>query len=50
MAKRETMFVEFLERVAPADAEMLASIKDKKPIKGITLQHVVEALPGLIVA
>ena len=48
--KRETMFVEFLERVAPADAEMLASIKDKKPIKGITLQHVTEALPGLIVA
>ena len=48
--KRETMFVEFLERVCPADALMLATIKDKKPIKGITLQHVVEALPGLIVA
>lgn len=48
--KRETMFVEFLERVAPKDAEMLCQIKDKKPIKGITLQHVVEALPGLISA
>jgi hypothetical protein len=46
--KRETMFVEFLERCAPADAAMLSEIKDKKPIKGITLQHVVEALPGLI--
>lgn len=46
--KRETMFVEFLERVAPADAEMLCLFKDKKPMKGITLQHVTEALPGLI--
>jgi hypothetical protein len=46
--KRERMFVEFLERVAPKDAEMLCLIKDKKPIKGITLQHVVEGLPGLI--
>lgn len=46
--KRETMFVEFLENVAPKDAELLCLIKDKKPIKGITLQHVTEALPGLI--
>ena len=46
--KRETMFVEFLERVAPKDAEMLCLFKDKKPIKGITIQHVSEALPGLI--
>lgn len=46
--KRETMFVEYLERVAPADAELLCAIKDKKPVKGITLQHVTEALPGLI--
>lgn len=46
--KRETMFVEFLERVAPKDAEMLCLFKDKKPMKGITLQHVTEALPGLI--
>jgi hypothetical protein len=48
--KRETMFIELLERVAPKDAELLCTIKDKKPIKGITLQHVVEALPGLISA
>lgn len=46
--KRETMFVEFLERIAPKDAEMIVHIKDKKPIKGITLQHVTEGLPGLI--
>ena len=46
--KRETMFVELLENVAPKDAELLCQIKDKKPIKGITLQHVTEALPGLI--
>ena len=46
--KRESMFVELLENVAPKDAELLCQIKDKKPIKGITLQHVVEALPGLI--
>lgn len=46
--KRETMFVEFLERLAPKDAELICTIKDKKPIKGITYQHVVEALPGLI--
>jgi hypothetical protein len=46
--KRETMFVEFLEKLAPKDAELICNIKDKKPIKGITYQHVVEALPGLI--
>ncbi|CAB4162956.1 hypothetical protein UFOVP787_199 [uncultured Caudovirales phage] len=46
--KRETMFVEFLERIAPKDAEMIVHIKDKKPIKGVTLQHVTEGLPGLI--
>lgn len=46
--KRETMFVEFLERLDPKDAEMIVHIKDKKPIKGITIQHVTEGLPGLI--
>lgn len=46
--KREAMFVELLERLAPKDAEMLCLFKDKKPMKGITLQHVTEALPGLI--
>jgi hypothetical protein len=46
--KRETMFVQLLENVAPKDAEMLCLIKDKKPIKGITLEHVTKGLPGLI--
>ena len=47
-AKREAMFIEFLERLDPKDAQLLLSAKAKKPIKGITLQHVTEALPGLI--
>lgn len=48
-AKREMMFVELLERVAPNDAVLLCSIKDKSlPFAGITLQHVKEGLPGLI--
>jgi hypothetical protein len=48
-AKREQIFIEFLERLAPRDAELLVAIKDKKlPFKGITIQHVITALPGLI--
>lgn len=46
--KREMMFIQFLERLAPADADMLCNAKDKKPIKGITIGHVKDALPGLI--
>lgn len=46
--KREMMFVEFLEKLAPKDAELLISAKEKKPVKGITIQHVKEAFPGLI--
>lgn len=46
--KKEMMFVEFLEKLAPKDAELLLNAKDKKPIKGITIHHVKEALPGLI--
>jgi hypothetical protein len=48
-AKREMMFVELLERVAPNDAKLLCSIKDKKmPFPGITIDHIKEGLPGLI--
>ena len=48
-AKRESMFIEFLERVCPEDAELLCSIKEKKlPTPGITLEQVIAALPGLI--
>jgi hypothetical protein len=47
--KRESMFVEMLESVAPADAKLLCAIKDKKlPWKGITAEIVNEAFPGLI--
>ncbi len=46
--KRERMFVEFIERLAPEDAKMILQLKDKKPLKGITLEHVVKGLPGLI--
>lgn len=48
--KREMMFIEFLERLDPKDAKLILQVKDKKPPKGITLQHVIEALPGLIQA
>lgn len=47
-SKREMMFMQFLERLAPKDAELLLNAKEKKPIKGITINHVKEALPGLI--
>lgn len=47
--KRESLFVEMLETVAPADAKLLCSIKDKKlPWKTITPEIVNEAFPGLI--
>lgn len=47
--KRESMFVEMLESVAPADAKLLCAIKEKKlPWKGITAEIVAEAYPGLI--
>ena len=47
-AKRESMFVEFLERLDPDDAKLILAIKDKKmPFNGITIQHVKEGLPGL---
>lgn len=46
--KREMMFIEFLERIDPKDAEMLLAAKDKKKIQGINIKHINEALPGLI--
>lgn len=46
--KRESMFVEFLERLDPLDAKLVLAIKEKKmPFPGITLQHVKEGLPGI---
>jgi hypothetical protein len=47
--KREAMFIELLESVAPADAKLLCAIKDKKfPYKNVTADIVSEAFPGLI--
>ena len=46
--KREQMFISLLENVDPKDALLLCAIKEKKlPYKGITIQHVLEGLPGL---
>lgn len=47
-AKREQMFIEMLENIHPYDAKLLLKMKNKEPIKGITKEHVMEALPGLI--
>jgi hypothetical protein len=48
--KREMMFIELLEKVDKKDAELLCAIKDKKlPFPGITIKHVTEAFPGMIV-
>ena len=47
--KRELMFIEMLETIAPADAKMLCVIKEKKlPWKSITVDIVKEAFPNLI--
>lgn len=47
--KREKLFVDLMEGIAPEDAELLESIKDKKmPYKGITKKVVEKAFPGLI--
>jgi hypothetical protein len=47
--KRETMFIEFLENVSPADAEMVVLMKDKKhPFKGLNADMVREAFPDLL--
>jgi Family of unknown function (DUF6433) len=47
--KRETMFIELLESVAPADAILLCAIKEKKlPWKGITVDVINEAFPNFI--
>lgn len=46
--KRETLFIEMLEAVAPEEAELLLMVKDKKlTYKGITRKLVEEALPEI---
>jgi len=47
--RREFLFIQLLEALSPKEAELLASVKDKKiPYKGITAKFVEEAFPGLI--
>jgi hypothetical protein len=47
--RREALFIQLLESIAPADADLLCAIKDKKmPYKGINQQLVREAFPGLL--
>lgn len=46
--KRESMFVELLQCIDPADARLIESIKDKKlPWEGLSPKTVLEAYPGL---
>lgn len=48
-ARREALFIQMLESLAPADADLLCAVKDKKiPYKGINAQLVKEAFPGLL--
>lgn len=47
--KRESLFIALLESVDPEDAKVLLAAKDKKlPYKGITVNLINEAYPGLI--
>jgi hypothetical protein len=49
--KRETMYIQLLEAVAPKDAVLLVSIKDKKlPWRGLKPETILKAFPGLFVA
>lgn len=46
--KRETMFIDLLGSVAPSDAKLLLSIKNKKlPYPGLNADLVLKAFPGL---
>jgi hypothetical protein len=45
--QREKIFVDVLQSLAPADAELLISIKDKKLPYGLTADLIREALPQL---
>jgi hypothetical protein len=49
--KRERMFIDILEAIDPADAELLVAVKDKKsPYKGLTQDVVLAAFPELFPA
>jgi hypothetical protein len=47
--RREALFIQVLESIPPAEAELLLAVKDKKlPYKGINSLIVEEAFPGLL--
>lgn len=47
--RREYLFIQLLESVAPLDAELLIGMKDGKlPFKSITKKLLMEAFPGLL--
>ena len=47
--RREYLFIQLLENLDKEDAELIATIKDKKlPYKGITKKLVEEMYPGLL--
>jgi len=47
--RREILYITLLETVHPDDAKLLLAIKEKKlPYKGLTINFIKEALPGLI--
>ncbi len=45
--QRENIFIQFLESIHPDDAELMLQVKDKK-VKGLNVQTINEAFPGLI--
>jgi len=46
--RQEQLFVQLLEALTPADAELMLAVKEKKlPYKNITKALVLEAFPGL---
>lgn len=46
--KREALFIQMLEAVDPKDAKVLVNMISKKPIKGLTVQTLNMAFPGII--
>lgn len=46
--RRETLFIQLLESLAPSEAALIESVKDKKlPYKGMNQKFIEEVFPGL---
>lgn len=46
--KRASLFIDLLESVHPDDARLLLSLKDKELPKGLTMEILQEAFPGIL--